>query len=137
MPVMTMDGKKYGRLLARHLPALIETDEEQDRLAEELVHLMGKGELSAEERRLGDLLDHLLVEYEQRQRAAHPRRRPSPLRMLENVMEFKELRQADLVDVFGSPSRVSEVLSGKRKINLGQARRLADRFHMDVAIFLD
>ena len=29
-----IDEKKYGRLLAKHLPQVIESDEEQDRLAE-------------------------------------------------------------------------------------------------------
>lgn len=137
MPVITMDEKRYGRLLARHLPALIESDEEQDRLAEELVHLMGKGDLSVEERRLADLIDHLLVEYEERQRAASPQRRTTPREMIENIMEFAHLRQSDLIDVFGSQSRVSEVLAGKRKINLNQARRLAARFHMPLETFLE
>ncbi len=67
MPVV-MDEKKYGDLLAAHLPSVIETDEEQDRLAEALMHLTIPARvLSPEERRLAALLGHLIDDYEQRQ----------------------------------------------------------------------
>ena len=49
MPVV-MDEKKYGRLVAKHLPAVIETDEEQDRLAEILMRMtIPRRDLPAEE----------------------------------------------------------------------------------------
>ena len=49
MPIV-MDEKKYGRLVAKHLPAVIETDEEQDRLAEILMRMtIPRRELPAEE----------------------------------------------------------------------------------------
>jgi hypothetical protein len=35
-----------------------------------------------------------------------------------------------------SPSRVSEILSGKRRVSVSQARRLAAFFHMSVAAFI-
>jgi antitoxin component HigA of HigAB toxin-antitoxin module len=37
-------------------------------------------------------------------------------------MDQHGLRQKDLVDVFGTPSIVSEVLSGKRELNKEQGR---------------
>lgn len=119
-----IDEKKYGRLLAQHLPAAIESDEEQDRLADLLLRLtVPARELSPE----------LVDEYEERQKAAP---RPTPLQLLEGLMEFGKLRQADLVDVFGSQGNVSEVLTGKRKINLEHARRLSARFRIPVERFI-
>jgi HTH-type transcriptional regulator / antitoxin HigA len=46
------------------------------------------------------------------------------------------LRQADLAEIFGSQSNVSEVLNGKRKINARQARALASRFGVSAAVFI-
>ena len=50
-------------------------------------------------------------------------------------MEQHDLRQADLPEV-GSQGVVSEVLSGKRKLNIRQVRALAARFGVDVGTFM-
>ena len=134
MPVV-IDEKKYGQLLAQHLPAAIQADREQDRLAEVLLRLtVPARELTPEEERLVRLLEVLVDEYEERRNAAAPK--GSPLQLLEGLMEFGNLRQADLVDVFGSQGNVSEVLTGKRKINLEHARRLSARFRIPVERFI-
>ena len=53
MPVMnTIDKKKYGRLLAKHLPGVIRGDEEHDRLAGLLVNLALRNQRTAEQERL-------------------------------------------------------------------------------------
>ena len=51
MTVVTIDEKKYGKLLARVLPRPIATEEEYDRMVALAGRLMAKGEqaLSAEE----------------------------------------------------------------------------------------
>jgi HTH-type transcriptional regulator/antitoxin HigA len=51
-------------------------------------------------------------------------------------MQQHELRQADLAEIFGSQSNVSEVLNGKREINARQARELAKRFRVSPAVFI-
>jgi plasmid maintenance system antidote protein VapI len=51
-------------------------------------------------------------------------------------MEENDLSQADLLDVFGSRSRVSEAVSGKRAISKEQAKRLGDRFRVSPAAFI-
>ena len=50
-------------------------------------------------------------------------------------MEANELRQKDLVDVFGTESIVSDVLNGKRELTKEQIRRLSKRFHVSPAVF--
>lgn len=55
---------------------------------------------------------------------------------LRYIMQEHGLEQADLPEV-GAQSVVSEILSGKRKINLRQARELSQRFGFPAAVFLE
>jgi HTH-type transcriptional regulator / antitoxin HigA len=59
-----------------------------------------------------------------------------PYAVLRFLMEQHDLRQADLAEIFGSQSNVSEILSGKREINARQARALATRFGVSPAVFI-
>jgi HTH-type transcriptional regulator/antitoxin HigA len=59
-----------------------------------------------------------------------------PSQVLRFLMQQHELRQADLSEIFGSQSNVSEVLNGKRAINARQARELAKRFAVSPAVFI-
>ncbi len=56
----------------------------------------------------------------------HPVPPPSPVEAIEFAMEQHGLRQKDLVPYIGSPSKVSEVLSGKRNLSLRMIRALHD-----------
>lgn len=135
MPV-EVDEKKYGQLLAEHLPSVIETDEEQDRLAEALMHLtIPPRKLTPEEKRLAKLLGHLVDDYEHRT-TAKTARRFTPVQRLEYLMAEHGLKQADLADIFGGQPVVSAVLSGKRSINLEHARKLSARFGLSIDAFL-
>lgn len=60
----------------------------------------------------------------------------SPATMLRFLMEQHKLKQADLAVLFGSQSNVSEILSGKRDINVRQAKALAKRFRVSPAAFI-
>jgi HTH-type transcriptional regulator/antitoxin HigA len=55
--------------------------------------------------------------------------------MLKYLMEQHGVRQAALPEI-GSQGVVSEILSGKRQLNLRQIRALAARFHVLPAVFL-
>jgi HTH-type transcriptional regulator/antitoxin HigA len=50
-------------------------------------------------------------------------------------MERHSLKQKDLVDVFGGPSIVSEVLSGKRGLNKNHSKRLSARYYDSPELF--
>jgi HTH-type transcriptional regulator/antitoxin HigA len=50
-------------------------------------------------------------------------------------MDQHGLKQKDLVDVFGTPSIVSEVLSGKRDLNKDHIARMSERFHVSPELF--
>jgi HTH-type transcriptional regulator / antitoxin HigA len=53
------------------------------------------------------------------------------------LMEENGLAQADLVPLFGTPSIVSEVLSGKRRLTLAHIARLAERFGVPADVFIE
>ncbi len=54
---------------------------------------------------------------------------------LRYLMEEHGLRQSDLPEI-GSQGVVSEILNGKRELNVRQIRALADRFGVDTAVFI-
>lgn len=134
---LTIDEKQYGRLLAKHMPGVIETKEEHERLSSLLMRLtIPPRNLSPAEERIASLLGHLVDSYEQRIVQANARRF-APSERLEFLMEEHGLRQSDLAELFGGQSVVSSVLAGKRRINLQQARKLAERFGLPTSAFLD
>ena len=136
MPVIdVIDDKKYGRLLAKHRPGVIRSDDEHDRLAGLLMNLALTGERTAEEDRLIELLERLVDDYDD-WRMKRRLEVFTPLELLEHLMEEGGIRQVDLVDCFGSQSVVSAVLAGKRQINSEHARRLARRFGLPLAMFI-
>jgi len=55
--------------------------------------------------------------------------------MLRYLMEERGLKQSDLPEI-GSQGVVSEILNGKRELNIRQMRELAKRFHVSPAAFL-
>jgi len=58
-----------------------------------------------------------------------------PISVLKELMEERELSQKDLVEI-GSQGVVSEVLSGKRELNVRQIRSLAKRFGVSPLVFI-
>ncbi len=133
---MTYDLKAYGKLLAETLPAVIESEDEYNRLEEVFNRLISKGEdrLSPEETRLLALLATLLESYESTRLSELPD--SSPLVRLKFLMAENNLRQKDVVDIFGNQSVASEVLSGKRNIARQHAIRLAERFSVSADLFI-
>jgi HTH-type transcriptional regulator / antitoxin HigA len=55
--------------------------------------------------------------------------------VLRFLMQEHSLTQADLPEI-GSQGVVSEILSGKRQLNVRQIQTLARRFHVSPAVFL-
>jgi len=51
-------------------------------------------------------------------------------------MDANRLKQKDLVDIFRTPSIVSEILNGKRQLTTEHIRKLARRFNVSPQVFL-
>lgn len=83
---------------------------------------------------LAGLVGELVAGWEQ----AHVPMPPAmnALETLRFLMERDGLRQSDVPEI-GNQAKVSEVLSGKRALNLRQARALADRFGLPLEFFAD
>lgn len=79
-----------------------------------------------------DTLGALIDVYEQQH---HPMPVASGAEMLRFFMEEHDLTQRDLPEV-GSQGVISEILSGKRELNVRQIRALASRFHVSPAVFI-
>lgn len=65
----------------------------------------------------------------------YPAEQVSPRDMLAFLMEQHGLRQGDLPEV-GTQGVVSEILRGKRQLNVRQIQALAERFQVSTATFL-
>ncbi len=79
-----------------------------------------------------DTLGTLLHVYEEEH---HRLPEASGVEVLRFLMEEHALTQSDLTEI-GSQGVVSEILSGKRELNVRQIRELAERFHVSPAVFL-
>ena len=125
---------KYAELLSSTLPQIIEDDAELERVAQRLEPLLDKGERrSREEEALCRLLLRLVEDYQQSHRAV-PKLTPNDA--LAALLEARNLRQADLLQIFGSRSRISDAVNGKREISKAHARKLAEFFSVSPELFI-
>jgi HTH-type transcriptional regulator/antitoxin HigA len=110
---MTSAASAYGELLSREKPEVI-SGEQQNRLyIERLEKLTAKKSVTPAEKKL------LVPDAE-------------PRAIIRHLMEAHNLRQKDLLDVFGTESIVSDVLRGKRELTKQHIRRLSTRFQVSV-----
>ena len=93
--VLEVDPKRYGRLLARKLPAIIRTEEENERLIAELEELDRRhDEISPEEREYAELLTVLIEAFEDANYALEGSTPDSRLRSLMGEFARDENRHA-------------------------------------------
>lgn len=110
------------------------TEEEYKAIVEALDAVLDAGgaDESHPMARLADYLGALVAEWEARDTMPDS---ASPLEVLRFLMVQYGLKQVDLPEI-GSQGVVSEVLHGKRTLNLRQARALAERFGVSAQMFL-
>jgi HTH-type transcriptional regulator / antitoxin HigA len=70
------------------------------------------------------------------ERTRWPRTPPTLPVLLAYLMAQHSLSRADLVPLLGSPSRVSEVLTGKRHLSMTMVRRLRERFAISADLLI-
>lgn len=128
------DLMEYAELLTKALPSIVETEEENERLLEIINNLVSKDELSPDERKLLRLLVKLVEDFEEK--TYLPPKDTDPLGTMLFLMEQHGLKQTDMVGVFGSDGRVSDVVNGKRGISKNHAKKLSEKFNVSVALFI-
>ncbi|ASL28912.1 helix-turn-helix domain-containing protein [Azotobacter chroococcum] len=84
---------------------------------------------------LATLASHIGDLIEAYDEAHHPMPKVSGVEMLRYLMQEHGLTQADLPEV-GAQSVVSELLSGKRQLNVRYIRALSERFGVPADVFL-
>jgi len=76
---------------------------------------------------------HLIAAYEE---GKWPRRPPSTADVIKYLMDQHGVTCADLIPILGTPSRVSEVLRGKKGLSMAMVQRLRARFGVPADILL-
>jgi HTH-type transcriptional regulator/antitoxin HigA len=75
----------------------------------------------------------LIAAYEE---SKWPRRPPGTADLIRHLMDQHGLTRADMVPILGTPSRVSEVLRGKKGLSMAMVQRLRARFHVSADLLL-
>ncbi len=129
-----LNSRKYAELLSGTLPRIIEDGAELERVVQGVEPLLDKGEhRTKEEEALCRLLLRLIEDYQQSRRTI-PKLTPNDA--LAALLEARNLRQADLLPIFGSRSRISDAVNGKREISKAHARKLAEFFSVSPELFI-
>ena len=129
----TIDKKKYAKLLATVLPRPITSDLQNRDLLAVTSSLMEKKELPPEETALLSLLAGLISDYEKR-RFVTALEGCTSAEVLSFLMEENDLTQKHFPTI--PQSRISDIVKGKRKISMEQAKTFGERFNVNPAIFL-
>ena len=131
---LTINPETYGKLLTQYLPKVITNETENERALDIAETLSNKQDLTPEEEQILDLLVTLIENFETKQYTFETN--STPLSRLHFLMEANNLKQADLLDIFGSKGIASEVFNGKRQISKTHAVKLGKKFNVDPALFL-
>jgi HTH-type transcriptional regulator/antitoxin HigA len=75
----------------------------------------------------------LIAAYEE---SRWPRRPASTADLIRHLMDQYGLTRAELVPILGSPSRVSEVLRGRKGLSMAMVQRLRARFRVPADVLL-
>ncbi len=121
----------YAKLVAKTPPRIVRTEEQNESYIKVLFDLKSR-KMTKDEREFADVLTLLIEDFEEKHYALP---KASPTEAIMFLMDQHGLKQKDLIDVFGTPSIVSEVLNGKRDLNKDHIARLSERFHVSPELF--
>lgn len=84
----------------------------------------------------GDELEILSILIDQYEKENFPIGMPDPIEAIKFRMEQMGMKQKDLAEVVGFKSRVSEILSKKRKLSLNMIRKLSTTLHIPTEVLI-
>ena len=113
-------------------PTPITSERQHEEYLFVLDKLASKANPTREEEKYAEVLMTLIEAYEEEH---HTIPDASPLEVLRSLMQGNDLRQKDLVPIFGSESIVSEILHKKRTLNKTHIEKLSKRFRVSPAVF--
>jgi HTH-type transcriptional regulator / antitoxin HigA len=110
---------------------VIDSDAELARARAHVDDLMTSDEPAAAARLAAQA--RLIAAYEQEK---WPQRRPNTAEVLRYLMDQHGLKRADMVPLLGTPTRVAEVLRGRKQLSLAMVQRLRARFRVPADLLL-
>lgn len=132
--ILDHDANEEYLALVRAFPLVsIRDDAHLARSLQVIDRLIEKPTRSAAEEEYLSALTDLVETYENAHVAIPP---TVGVEALRHLMAENDLSQADLVPIFGTPSVVSEVLSGKRGLALTHIKKLAAHFGVTADTFI-
>jgi len=121
-----------AEMIERGAPHLIHNEEQLEAYTKALYGLTQLPHRTPFQAEAIELLTVLIERYEEEH---FPIPNASPADVLKFLLESHELKQRDIAYELGGESVVSEVLSGKRKLNASHIELLSKRFHVSPAVF--
>lgn len=115
-----------------HEPQVPDDYDKLSYLLDKLLDIVGDDE-NHELIGLVDVISHMIAIYDEHH---NYQLKVSGIDALKYLMEQHQLKQSDLSDI-GSQGVVSEILNGKRSLNVNQIKTLSKRFHVSVNTFID
>jgi HTH-type transcriptional regulator/antitoxin HigA len=110
----------------------IKTDKDYEKALERLENIFD-AKLGTEE---GDELEVLSILIEKYEKEQFPIGMPDPIEAIKFRMEQLGMKQKDLAKVVGFKSRVSEILSKKRKLTIDMIRNLNQQLNIPTEVLI-
>jgi HTH-type transcriptional regulator/antitoxin HigA len=120
------------KMIERGAPHMIRTEGQLEAYTKALYRLTAEARPTRAQREAIDLLTLLIERYEEEHYSLP---KASPADVLRFLLDQHGLKQRDIARDLGGESVVSEVLSGKRKLNATHIEHLSSRFHVSPAVF--
>ena len=123
----------------RHISPVIHEPQNADdyaklsQLLDTLLDMVGEDE-SHELIGLVDVISHMVAIYDEEH--YEPLEKATGVDALKFLMEQHNLKQTDLKNEIGSQGVVSEILNGKRQLNVTQIKKLSERFQVSTTTFI-
>lgn len=110
-------------------------NEQQYEGALERVYLLMQKDIKPDSKESDELevLSILIKEYENEHYQVAP---PNPLEAIKFRLDQMNMTEKELSEILGYRSRKSEILSGKRKLNLAMIRKLTEKLHIPAEVLI-
>ena len=121
-----------AKMIERGAPHLIRSEEQLESYTKALYRLTSEPHSTPAQVEAIELLTLLIERYEEEHYSLP---KASPADVLRFLLDQHGLKQRDVAADLGGESVVSEVLSGKRKLNTAHIELLSKRFRVSPAVF--
>ncbi|VEP17949.1 conserved hypothetical protein [Hyella patelloides LEGE 07179] len=130
---LIFNSEKYKEILLNYQPKIIRTEEENEKALTVVEELMNRQNRTPEEDEFYELLIVLIEKFEQEHYL--PGKTSDSNSILNFLVEQRNIKEVDLVEIIGSEEVVAEIVNGKGEISKAQATVLGDFFSVNPELF--